>query len=136
MWRPTIPFLVDENAPRAVEAFLEERGHAVTVSREEIKAGSPDWQLALYAHWHGMVVVTWNHKHFRSLISRKPQGAPGDPRIMYARASRLSFRCSEVDGAKRLQQCIDLLECEWVLAQERDDMRVIAEIDSEALTFR
>ena len=92
--------------------------------------GSADMLIVADAHALGAVVVTWNRKHFRPLISREG----GRPRSDFPQAGLLSFtRCRMVDAVRLLDQYIENIEFEHERRQRMDDLRVIVEISHSGM---
>ncbi len=121
---PAIHFLLDENVPDAVAAFLVDRGHTVDLARMLLPTGSPDILIVREADRLDAVVVTWNRRHFHPLIRREPPGT----RLRFARAGLLSFKCSPANAVRRLATLISRVEAEHQERQLQADTRLIFEI--------
>lgn len=107
-------FLVDENVPESVTTFLRSRGHTVSLVREELTAGVPDPVVAKVAEEMQSIIVTWNVKDFRREVRRFGFGM-------------LAFKCSEVDGRRRVEEEIEIIEFELQRC-ERDGRRFWGEV--------
>lgn len=118
--------LIDENVPNPVAAFLRARGHEVVYARDILPLGADDHVIATYGNEIEAVIVTWNHKHFKRLVSRATYQR-------YRQVGRISFLCKETIGRQRIAQCIDLIEAEYSLAQQRTDKRILVEIRVDGL---
>lgn len=117
--------LIDENVPRSVAAVFQTRGHDIVLVKEALGEGTPDPAVATYADTINAIIITWNHKHFKRWVSRATQGR--------RQAGRISFKCEEVKGAQRAEQCMELIEAEYALAQSRKDKRVLIEISRDGI---
>jgi predicted nuclease of predicted toxin-antitoxin system len=129
--QPSILFLIDENVPESVTEFLRQRGHDVRHVRDLALTETPDPIIAAAADKLGAVVVTWNHRDFKKLLSRVPQA--GQP--VMRRAGRINFRCNESQGRYRVEQVIDVIEFEYELAQRRPDKRLLIEVLKDSFRF-
>lgn len=107
-------FLVDENVPESVTVFLRARGHSVSMVRDELTAGVPDPVVAKVAEEMQSIIVTWNVKDFRKEVRRFGFGM-------------LAFRCSEVDGRRRVEEEIEIIEFELERC-EREGRRFWGEV--------
>jgi predicted nuclease of predicted toxin-antitoxin system len=116
--------LIDENAPDSVSEFFRERGHEVVLVREILPRGTADQIVALVGDEMSAVVVTWNHKDFKRLVSRIPEGG----RQRFRNLGRITFRCSEARGRQRLEELIEWVEFEYAQAQKSPDKRMMLEI--------
>lgn len=119
-----IRFLLDENVPRSVARFLEDRGHEDLLVRDQLTPGVEDPIIVAYAHQIGAVVITLNRKHFKPLISRQPSPLTAE----FVKASLLAFHCRAASTVPLLERFIDLIEFEHQRRQGTDDTRVIVEI--------
>lgn len=121
MLPPAMRFLADEHVPPPVIAFLRDRGHVVDSVRGSPLRGEADEVIAKAAHESSAIVVTWNHRHYAELISRRP---PLN-RDRFPNAGRLSFVCPEPLGRRRLEALLDDIEHEHRIVQARRDKRLI-----------
>jgi predicted nuclease of predicted toxin-antitoxin system len=115
--------LIDENVPDSVTSFLRDRGHEVRLVREEFPAGTPDPVIAKVGDELAAIVVTWD-KDFRRLAARVPEGS----RARLRRLGRISFRCNEANGRRRVEELIEWIEFEFAQVQKRRDNRLLIEI--------
>lgn len=92
-----IRFLVDENVPQSVADYLTSRGHHVRYVRDEFGKRTPDPLISVIGDNLDFFVVTWD-KDFKKLASRM------------RRLGRLTFRCSEVEGAALCEKFIEHIE--------------------------
>jgi hypothetical protein len=103
---PPIRFLVDENVPAGVTAFLRERGHDVFPVGEYLAKGSPDQLLMVAAEVEGMVVITFD-RDFKHLVKQMPRGSRG----RFERgAGRISLALEEPRALGRLRELIETIE--------------------------
>lgn len=116
--------LIDENVPESVADFFRERGHNVLSVRDVLLPGTPDSVIAKYGNQIGAIVVTWNHKDFKKLITRVPDGLGAT----FHRLGRINFRCVEPRGRQRAEDLIDLIEFEYDQCQRLTDKRIMMEI--------
>jgi predicted nuclease of predicted toxin-antitoxin system len=121
--------LIDENVPRSVTKFFQDRGHQTTLVSEVLMPSTPDLVLAEVGDRFGLIVVSWNTKDFRRLAERAPKG--GHQR--FRKLGRISFKCPEPMGVKRLEKLIELIELEYKLVQQERDHRLIVEISSNTI---
>ncbi len=126
-----IVFVIDEDVPLSVAKFFRNRGHEVHLVKQSTFEGEPGEIIVKLADrisresGKGVVLVTWNHRHFARLISRRPQLN----NLRYRVLGRLSFLCSRAVALKRLNETIDDIEREYQLCQTRNDKRLIMTID-------
>lgn len=116
--------LIDENVPMSVADFFRERGHEVHLVVDLLGAGSPDPLVAVGGDQLSAIVVTWNHRDFKTLTAR----APLDNVSKYRRLGRISFRCAEPKGRRRAEELIEWIEFEYMQVQKRQDQRLLIEI--------
>jgi len=116
--------LIDENVPDSVAEFFRLRGHEVIFVRDILPRGTPDPIVALLGNELNAVVVTWNHKDFKLLASRIPEGG----RQRFRSLGLITFRCSEARGRQRLEALIDWVEFEYAQAQKSPDKRMMLQI--------
>jgi predicted nuclease of predicted toxin-antitoxin system len=123
--------LIDENVPESVASFFRERGHEVLYVRDILLPSTPDPVVAAAGDRLGAIIVTWDQRDFRRLAARVPEGGQAALR----RLGRISFRCPESSGRKRLEQVIGLIEAAYVQAQEQKDSRLLVEITKTNVRF-
>ena len=113
--------LADEHVDPEIIRFLHDRGHDARSVRRTPLRGQPDEALAEAADQLGGIVLTWNHRDFSQLISRRPP-LNYDP---YPNAGRLSFVCPEPMGPRRLCELIEDIEHEYRVVLARRERRLI-----------
>ena len=121
--------LVDECVPVDVTTVFAGRGHQILFVIDELAPKTPDAIIAQFASIHSLICVTWNRRHFRNLLSRRPR----NNQIIYPHAGLIAFACPESRGAHRAQQVCELIEFEHQLAQTRHDKRLIVDITVDYL---
>jgi predicted nuclease of predicted toxin-antitoxin system len=122
--------LIDENVPQSVAQVFSDRGHDVRFVRDLLAAGSPDPVVAVVGDRLSAVVVTWD-QDFDLLIRRIPEGN----RTRFRRLGRISFRCNEVKGRLLLERWIEMIELQYRRAQSDADIRMIVQIQDNAVKF-
>ena len=103
-----IPFFTDHDVPDGVGVALQESGHSLVRLRDFMLKDSPDPIVAAACREHGLVLVTHNVKHFRS-ISQSYESKHREP----DRLCRVLLECSQVTSPKRILDALDLIEAEW-----------------------
>jgi predicted nuclease of predicted toxin-antitoxin system len=116
--------LIDENVPASVSDFFRQRGHDVRLVRDLFLPGTADPVIAKLGDELGAIVVTWNHRDFKKLVTRVPKGS--GPALR--RLGRINFRCNEKNGRRRAEELIDWIEFEYSQVQKKRDKRLIVEI--------
>ena len=122
--------LIDENVPNSVAQVFIDRGHDVRFVRELLAAGSPDPVVATIGDRLSAIVVTWD-RDFEQLVRRVPEGN----RTRFRRLGRISFRCNEVKGRLLLERWIDMIELQYTRALVDSDIRMIVQIQDNAVKF-
>ena len=115
--------LIDENVPNSVAEFFRERGHDVRLVRDLFPSGTPDPVITKLGDELAAIVVNWD-RDFRRNVARVPVGN----RQRFRKLGRISFRCSEARGRKRVEELIEWIEFEYNQVQQRRDKRLIVEI--------
>lgn len=121
--------LIDENVPDSVTAFFRERGHEVHLVREVLLPGTPDPVVATLGDTLGAVIVTWNHKDFKKLAARVPEGNVQ----RFRHLGRINFRCNEAHGRRRAEQLIESIEFEYNQVLKLRDRRLLVEISETSM---
>lgn len=121
--------LMDENVPDSVTDFFRARGHDVHLVRDLFLPGTPDGVIARLGDEMETIVVTWNHKDFKRLVSRVPTGYSRQ----FRRLGRINFRCKEPHGTLRAKQFIESIEFEYEQTQNKRDKRLMIEITETGL---
>jgi predicted nuclease of predicted toxin-antitoxin system len=120
--RLRIRFFIDNCVPDSVVGVLRKAGHEVILLRDSIAPDSPDAFVAAVAELHDAVLVSYD-KDFRSLAPRIGIG-----QRRFRKLSRIGFKCSEPQAARRLESALTLIEHEWASAQTAPDKRMMIEI--------
>ncbi|HXR34500.1 MAG TPA: hypothetical protein VN754_01040 [Candidatus Binataceae bacterium] len=115
--------------PQGVIDFFAARKHEVLLVVDELAPKTPDPIIVKFADAHGLICVTWNRRHFRSLTSRRPP----NNQLRYPNAGMIAFECPESRGADRLKKCHDLIIFEHGQRQTLRDKRLIVEVHAEYL---
>jgi hypothetical protein len=116
--------LIDECVPHSVAEVFAARGHVVHLVTDLLGASAADPLIAVAGNRLEAIVVTWNHKDFRSMTARIPQGNVQK----FRRLSRISFRVNESRGAERARELVESIEFEYGQARKRGDPRLLMEI--------
>src|SRR5580704_8099407 len=104
--------LIDECVPHSVAAVFSNRGHTVHFVTDLLAAQAADPLIAVAGNRLEAIVVTWNHKDFKSMTARVPEGNVQK----FRRLSRISFRINES------------IEFEYQQVQKKRDRRLLIEI--------
>lgn len=128
-----ISFVIDEDVPQRIGAYLSERGHQVVRADALVgHEGAPDHVVAALADDIGAIVLTWNKKDYKKIIKRGQQ--KGGSKLLSA--GLISFhRVKETVGLTRLKQVIDTIEFEYGWQQNQKDSRLIATIAMQWFKF-
>ena len=121
-------FLVDENAPIDLVAFLQSRGHEADYVGDAFPKSSPDALLLFAAELHGYVVVTFD-KDMKRMLRQVPAGHRSKVR---QRAGRISFSCPEVMALSRLEEMIEEIEALHVILEAKGK-RFIVQISTTGM---
>ncbi len=97
--------LIDENAPDSTAKAFEALGHETIYVRDE-NARARDQAVARIAELRGAIVVTWNVRHFRTIIRNRL----GLTRRSAQQMGLIGFRCDESLGAQRVKETGSLIE--------------------------
>ena len=120
-------FLIDQDVPQSIATWLADRTHDVRHVRIELEPEAPDHLIARHASQIGAVVITFNHK-LKRLIQRAPDGN----HQRHRNAGRISFRCHQLKGQKRLEKVFELIE-KNENADDAPDKRLLVEITAESI---
>lgn len=116
--------LIDECVPHSVAAVFSRRGHTVHFVTDLLLAQAPDPLIAVAGNRLEAIVVTWNHRDFKTMTARVP---PGNV-TRFRNLGRISFRMNESRGARRAEELIEWIEFEYSQVQKRQDRRLLIEI--------
>jgi predicted nuclease of predicted toxin-antitoxin system len=126
-----IRFVIDAHVKNALRQFLVDSGHEVHSVRDELMPGALDPEIAAFAHQLGAVIITWNRKHFRPLISREHARRTTD----FANAGLISCQCRPDDAVSLFAEHLPVIEFQYQRRQAMDDKRLIVELDQTKITF-
>jgi predicted nuclease of predicted toxin-antitoxin system len=115
-------FFLDHNVPADVARVLREAGHEVIVQKDAIAADAADPVVALTAAENDAVLISFD-RDYRQIATRF-----GISNVRLRKLSRIQFRCTEPEAAKRLSAGLAFIEHEWELAQAGGDKRIFLEI--------
>ena len=124
--RPQIRFFLDNCVPDSVGKVLSAAGHHVIYQRDVIAKDAPDILVALASAANEAVLVTFDKDH-KAIASRFSVS-----NRKLKTLSRIDFRCTEPQAARRIEAGPSLIEAEWLLAQKASDRRLFIEIQSAA----
>ena len=106
------------------DVFIHRRHEVHYVSRE-LGQGTVDPLLVAAADQHRLILVTYNWKHFKPLITRRP----ADNQQKFRYAGLISFeKCKDSRTDSRIRQTIESIEFEYEQALKRSDRRLIVGI--------
>jgi hypothetical protein len=123
-------FLIDQNVPASVGAFLADRGHQVLYSRDVLSSMSPDQLVLFTAETQGLIVVTHDKdfKRYRELL------AGGFQRRFERGAGRISLSVRETRALQRIMEEIDTIEFFYDRCQ-REGGRLIVEVTETSINY-
>lgn len=101
-------FVLDAHVGSTLRRFLLDGGHEVHDVREELVAGAQDPEIVAFAHQLDAVIITWNRKHFRPLISRDAVRRTTD----FPHAGLITCRCRPADAVRLFEQYLPIIEFE------------------------
>lgn len=122
--------LIDENVPASVADVFRERGHEVQLVRDVLPSGTADPVVARIGNRLAAVVVTWD-RDFDQLVRRIPEGN----RAAFRRLGRITFSCTEPQGAQKAREYMDYFELHYTKALASPDTRMIVQIQGSAIKF-
>lgn len=124
--------LIDECVPASVTRVFQQQRHKIIYVVRELGQRSPDRLVAETADEQGLVLVTWNARHFRTLgLSRRPP----DNQQRFRNAGMISFHCNEDQGARRASQVMASIEFEFTRALKGNDRRLLVEVYLDKLVI-
>ncbi len=121
---PRMTLLIDECVPHSVADVFSKHEHTVHFVTDLLLAQAPDPLIAFAGNRLGAIVVTWNHKDFKTMTARVP---PGNV-TKFRKLGRISFRMNEARGARRAEELMPWIEFEHAQVQQRRDTRLLIEI--------
>jgi Trk K+ transport system NAD-binding subunit len=123
--------LIDECVPASVTQVFAQRNHRIFYVTQELGQKTPDAVVARTANEQNLILLTWNFKDFRALLSRRPR----HNQLKYRNSGLISFICPEQRGATRALQVIESIEFEYQQSLKRPDRRLIAVYVDELRVF-
>ena len=124
-------FLLDESVTGDAYSALVLTGIVTRRSIDIIGSQRTDREVVELGDTMKSVVVDANPRHFRRLISRRPE----NNNLIFRFASRLSLKCEWSLEARRLHEVLHLVEYEWRRRQTLPDKRLIMEVANESVTL-
>lgn len=103
-----IPFFTDNDVPDTVGDFLRDSGHDVVRLREVMLTDSADPVIAAACREHGMVLLTHNIKHFRSIVKTYEVTRAESDRLC-----RIELGCEQFLATDRIKAALPVIELEW-----------------------
>lgn len=105
-------FLIDHNVQTSVHRVLKQMRHDVALSKIEVGQNAPDAIVATAAMEQGRILVSHDRdmKRIQRFLSARD-------RARYPALSRLMLQLPEPMAARRLQEMMPLIECEFELAR-------------------
>jgi Domain of unknown function (DUF5615) len=123
--------LTDEDVPDALGDFLRDRGYGVVLVRDTFGVGTPDHVIARAASERGLLVYTFNRRHFLNFARRiSPYGALTHPGL-----SVVSFDLRRPQALARLRVVIEDIEAVYQNRVVRGGGRLIAVVGDTVLRF-
>lgn len=116
-------FVLDENVPANLGAFLRRHGHDCIDISGSVMAGSPDILVAAVADENGAILISFD-KDMKAIAARVPDTS----RRRFKKLGRIYLRCDGHSLVKRIESCFDFIEFEFRVAQERRDKRMFLTI--------
>ena len=127
-----LTFFLDENVDLRVGLFLRQQGYTVYSVREHFVPGSPDRAIVAAANAMQAIVVTWNAKHFRPIISRDSVKSYQE----FPHAGPIAMTCRPSNALAHLRKWLPSIEFEYRRLQAQADRRLIVEISESGLRIR
>lgn len=121
-------FLVDEDVPKSVADVLRAR-HDVLLVKETIGERSTDDAVAALAESQGLVLVTWNVRHFKALAVNMSKGG----RVKCRTLNWVGFECDRAEGVLRATETIEHIELEAKLVEQVPKRRLYVLVCSKDL---
>jgi len=123
-----IHFFTDEDVPRGIGEYLQERGHTVTRLQDQLAKGSPDPIVAATCREAGLVLVTFNYKDFEKILRQNDVFyiAGKRPTKKHVKTMhRVDFGCEHHVGRAAIEKYIDIVENELSKEELTIDKRVM-----------
>jgi predicted nuclease of predicted toxin-antitoxin system len=115
-----IPFFTDNDVADGVGGILEFAGHTVVRLRDVMLDNSPDPVVAAACRENGLVLVTHNVKHFKTIV-RAHEITHGE----VDRLCRVELECKQIDAIERIAAALPIIESEWArLGENKVGLRI------------
>jgi predicted nuclease of predicted toxin-antitoxin system len=124
-------FLIDEDVPASVGAFLRERHHEVLFVAELFGKSTQDPIIVAGGDMIEAIVITHNRKDFDALVKKVPEGG----RRHFRRLGLICLTCKQTRARQRVEECINLLEFQYQEIQRRGRGRLLADISDTGIRF-
>ncbi len=105
--------------------MLEAHGRKVEYVAD-INQGALDHVVLQMAEDLRSVLVTKNRKHFAKLWNRSTSRA--GRRYLHAGMIYLRLKDREIEAARRMEECLGLIEYEWSRVKDLDDRKIIIDL--------
>ena len=122
--------LIDENVPDSTAEAFEALGHETLYVRDG-NSRARDQAVVRIAELQGAIVVTWNVRHFRSIIRKQL----GITRRSSHQMGLIGFRCDESIGAKRVNEIGKLIEYAFSISQKVSSDSVAVTVTTEEVRW-
>jgi hypothetical protein len=120
-------FFLDHCVPVSVATVLTNAGHEVIIQKQAIPADSSDTMVAVASAANEAILISFD-KDFKAIASRF-----GVSQKRLKKLSRIAFKCSYPQAAKRLEGAMGFIQTEWQISQDAPDKRMFVEIQGAAL---
>ncbi len=118
--------------PNSVRDYLEAQGHEVFRVQEHVLRGATDRAVVAAASELQAIVITWNRRHYRTLITRSDSRSLRE----FPHAGLVSLEGEYTKGVDTLSRWIRRIEAEFSFRQIEDDKRVIVEVKTNGFVIR
>ena len=123
--------MLDEGVPDSVGKVLRSAGHRVTYLNQTLLRGSRDQLVVAYAVLNQSILVAIDGD------MRQIARGHGISKTGYRQLSLLKLSCREPLAARRVTECLSLIEHEWHFSSLDKDRRLFIDIgDSVIRTHR
>jgi hypothetical protein len=123
--------LTDEDVPDELGDFLRDRGYTVLLVRDVFGMGTADHVIATAASDQGLLVYTFNRRHFLNFARRTER----DGSLTHPGMSVVSFDLRRPQALARLRLLIDDIEAVHQNRVARRGVRLVAVISDTVLRF-
>ncbi|WP_159727781.1 DUF5615 family PIN-like protein [Methylosinus sp. Ce-a6] len=128
--RRSIAILLDEGTPVQVATPFLECGYRVIYHSDVLDSGTKDEVVVATAILNNSILIAVD-ADMKRLVKRF--GSPNDS-PKYCKLNLIILRCGEVIAAKRLQQAMSFVECEWDFTKKKVSRRLWLDIGLHRLT--